>query len=285
MFNKNVAKNFLSSISSSLKEEQYENLDQINDRKMARFIDQHPVRGNLINHLKDNSVSSWDYVDKKCKYHRRDSGQGWKIAEKVFKKHVGKTYKEIKDIILKKRYRRFFELSLLDQLESTFNNTNDTYCFNSDNKLELKEKTPTTKLDFNPYLYRKLDLSSFENFNKSLSRDLPMLERFEKFIQMLEHNGYLLEIYDASVYFTGKGIKGYASIDSSYYYGLVFVDYFEYFNKVSRCPLVFDIPKSLLGFKSALKELEYVGSKEGKKALYDETYEPKHVNSVKWWNR
>ena len=87
--------------------------------------------------------------------------------------------------------------------------------------------------------------------------------------------------------FKGKGIQGYVSVDDSitYYYGLVFAEYYEYFNKVSRCSLVFDIPKSKLGFDSALRELTYLGSKSAKKELYEETYEPKHVNPVKWWSR
>ena len=247
----------------------------------------HLKRGNLKTHLKDNGVSSWDYIDKKCKYHRRDSGQGWDIAEKIFKKHVGKTYKEIKEIILKKRCRHFFEMSLLDQLKIAYTGTHDIYTFNSDNKLELKEKIITTKNEYNPYLYRKLDLSSFSNFNKSIKNDLPMLERFEKFIQMLEYNGYEVKIYELSCSFKGKGIRGYINVDSNSpsYCGLVFADYYEYFNKVSRCSLVFDIPKSKLGCDSALKELVYLGTKSAKKELYNETYQPKHVNPVNWWNR
>ena len=70
-----------------------------------------------------------------------------------------------------------------------------------------------------------------------------------------------------------------------FYCGLVFADYYEYFNKVSRCSLVFDIPKSKLGCDSALKELVYLGTKSAKKELYNETYQPKHVNPVNWWNR
>lgn len=287
MFNSQLATKFLKKLEGMTEEEIYERADKAIDSRMGRIIEEYPLRGNLTQHLEDNGKSSWDYVDKKCKYHRRDSNQGWKIANKIFKKHVGKTYIEIKEIILKKRYRHFFEMSLLNQLEKTYTDTHDIYTFNSDNKLELKEKIITTKHEYNPYLYRKLDLSSFSNFNKSLSNELPMLERFEKFIQMLEYNGYSLDITETSAFFIGNNIKGYISIDSDLpsYYGLIFADYNEFFNKVSRCPLVFDIPKSKLGCDSALKELKYLSTKSAKKELINETYRPKHVNLVKWWDR
>ena len=159
MFDNQLAKKFLTHMSPSLVEGDYENVTKSDDLSMGRIIEQYPLRGNLLTHLDENGVNSWDYVDKKCKYHRRDSGQGWDIAEKIFKKHVGKTYKEIKEIILKKRCRHFFEMSLLDQLKIAYTGTHDIYNFNSVNKLELKEKIITTKNEYNPYLYRKLDLS------------------------------------------------------------------------------------------------------------------------------
>lgn len=287
MFDSQLATKFLKKLEGMSEEEIYEKADKAIDSGMGRIIEEYPLRGNLMQHLEDNGVSSWDYIDKKCKYHRRDSGQGQRMSKKIFKKHIGKSYAEIKEIILKKRFRRFFENSLLDQLDNALNNTNDVYCFNSDNKLELKEKTITTKRQYNPYLFRKFDISSFHNFNKSLNRDLPMLERFEKFIQMLEYNGYEVDIHELSMSFKGKNIVGYMSVDpeQSAYYGLIFAEYHEYYDKVSRCSLVFNIPKSKLGCDSALKELEYLGTKSAKKELYEETYKPKHVDFVQWWNR
>lgn len=287
MFDSQLATKFLQKLQGMSEEEIYERADKATDSGMGRIIEEYPLRGNLTQHLDDNGISSWDYSDKKCKYHRRDSGQGWKMADKVFNKHIGKTYTELKNIILKKRNRRFFELSLLDQLDKALKGTNDTYCFNSDNRLELKEKIVTTKYKYNPYLFRKMDFSNLDNFQKNFSTDLPMLERYEKFIQMLEYNGYEVDISDLSTTFKGKGIKGYICVDPSvsYYFGLVFADYYEYFNKVSRCPLVFNIPKSKLGCDSALKELSYLGTLSAKKELYNETYEPKNVNLIKPWER
>lgn len=285
MFNSQLATKFLKKLEGMTEEEIYERADKAIDSGMGRIIEEYPLRENLIQHLEDKGISFWDYVDKKCKYHRRDSGQGWKIANKIFKKHIGKTYIELKEIILKKRHKYFFEMSLLEQLDNVYNNIHDTFYFNLDNKLELKEKIITTKHEYNPYLYRKLNIEELKlgKFNN----ELPVLERFEKFVQMLEYNGYLLDITETYASFIGNNIKGYISIDSnlSSYYGLVFADYDEFFNKVSRCPLVFDIPKSKLGCDSALKELKYLGTKSAKKELIDETYKPRYVNLVQWWNR
>ena len=249
-----------------------------------KYLGTYSNTGNLRSHLEEQGVAYWDYRDKKCRYHRRETNQGWSFLERVFAKSLGSSYSEIKQIILDKKLKYFQKDSAFYYLNKVLKNQDEDYFFNSKGKLERKEKILTTKHEFNPYLYRKF---VFEDYSSRDIMNLPMLERFEKFIQMLEYNGYEVEINELSCSFKGKGIQGYVSVDDSitYYYGLVFAEYYEYFNKVSRCSLVFDIPKSKLGFDSALRELTYLGSKSAKKELYEETYEPKHVNPVKWWSR
>lgn len=284
MFNNQLAKKFLTHMSPSLVEGDYENITKSDDLSMGRIIEQYPLRGNLLTHLDENGVNSWDYVDKKCKYHRKESNQGSNLANKIVRKHLGKTYNELKILFLNKRYQYFITQSMLSFLDEVKDDKDSDFIFNSDNKIEVRFKKVTTKSNYNPYLYRSFNIEDLLSSTKS---DLPMIERFEKFIKMLEYKGYSVDISETSIFFTGKNIKGYASIDSNYsaYFGLVFADYYEYFNKVSRCPLVFDIPKSKLGVDSALKELEYLGTKSAKKELYNDTYQPKHVDLVCWWNR
>lgn len=254
---------------------------------VTKFLSTYSNVGGLKSHLEEQGVAYWDYKDKKCRYHRRETNQGWSYLERIFQKSVGSTYTDIKKMLMNKKLKYYQKDSALYYLNKVLKNQDEDYFFNFEGKLEVKEKNLTTKKEYNPYLYRKLNLVSFDSFSSYLESELPLVERFEKFVQMLEHHKYEVEISSTSVSFKGFGIVGYCTIDKDYpaYVGLVFAEYYEYFNKISRCSLVFDIPKSKLGFDSALKDLQYLGTKSAKKELYEETYEPKYVNPVKWWNR
>lgn len=214
----------------------------------------------------------FDIIDKKCKYHRTDYGKSYHQAAKFLHKYLGKTKQELLNLVYKKKLKHFVQLGFINAIEDAVKNKEySTFCFNSEGKLELKEKKLTTKSEFNPYRYRRFNpLTFLEDVKKRT--DLPMIERFEKIIQVLEYNGYEVKIYGEAVGFIGKGVNGYISIEEGYYYGKIFADYHEFFDKVSRCPLVLPIPKSQLGAKSVLKSLEFLGSKKGKQALLNGTY-------------
>lgn len=282
MFDSNLAKKFMTHLSNMTDDEIYDRASKADDVGMGRIIEEYPLRGNLLSHLEEQGVCSWDYIDKKCKYHRKESNQGMKLIYRVLDKHLGKSYSEIKKIIKDKRLEYFTESAALDVLEDVKNNTDYEYCVNSEGVIELKEKQETTKTEFNPYRYKPF-LPFWET--KEDKESILALDKYKKFLSCLENAGYELNIDNLHCAFRGKGIEGYVCIDpSSAYSGRVFADYHEYFNKVSRCSLQFLIPYSKLGSESALKELKYLGSKQGKQDLYKDEYKPKHVEMNGWWN-
>lgn len=261
--------NHLNSLSPG---ERGDDISKLDDVKYFRAIEKYSLRGNLKDHLIENGTNFWDYSDKKCKYHRHDTGQAWSIGEKIIRKHLGKTLEEIKEIMLKKRKPYFIEQGFLDLLDYIRDDKDEEFTINSENKVELRVKKITVKPEFNPYLYRRF------NFNNPHCTSLPLQERYEKILEVLDRKGYLLEISELDTVIRGKGVVVYISIDpSSPYCGLIVADYFEFFNKVSRCPVSFEIPKSFLGCQSAIKELEFLGSEKAKKELINDNYEMKHV--------
>ena len=248
-------------------------------------IEEQPLRHNLKLRFNEISVNYWDYKDKKCPYHRKETSQVTKLASRVFNKHLGKSYKELLDIFKSKKLRHLEYKIVTQWLNEILQGSDESFLFNTEDKLELRQKVITTKSEYNPYRYRRFILDDLLNSDNRFDQSL--FEKFEKFINMLERNGYSVEVSGSSFNFSGKGIKGYSTINPNYsnYSGLVFVNYSEFFDKISRCPLVFDLPKSLLGFKSALKEIEYLGTNSAKKDLIQDIYKPKHVNFIQWWNR
>ena len=120
----------------------------------------------------------------------------------------------------------------------------------------------------------------------SVSKDLDHLtiNKFTNFVKALELNSFEVELDSTCATFNSNTVKGYISInpDHSFAYDLIFVDHSEHWNKISRCPLVFKIPKSRQGISSAILELQRLGN--SKKELENDSYEPVHVNAHKWWS-
>jgi hypothetical protein len=281
MFDSNLAKKFMTHLSDMTDDEIYDRASKSDDVGMGRIIEEYPLRGNLLYHLEEQGVNSWDYVDKKCRYHRRESNQGTKLACRVIDKHLGKSYSEIKKIIKDKRLEYFTESAALRILEDIKNNVDYDYCVNSDGVIELKEKQVTTKTEYDPYRFKPFIPFWTEKEDKE---SIILMGNYQSFLTSLEQVGYDLDIYNLHCSFRGFGIVGYVCIDpDSVYKGLVLADYNEFFDKVSRCPLSFSIPKTSRGKDNAMKDLKYLGSTKGKKDLIAETYQPKFVTFKGFW--
>lgn len=227
---------------------------------------------------------SWDILDKKCRYYRKDYGNGYDYAKRLCDKYLGKTPNEILKLGLshiesKLRSDYFFKLGLTSYLHY-MKDPNSSSCNHVviDNLVHLKNKIVTTKKDVNLFKYEVIESDLY------LKSDSITFNKYLAFITELEARGYEVDIESTCTLFKGKNIQGYVSITpNNYTYDLVFVDYHLFWNKISRCPLVFKIPKSSLGIVSAFKELDYLGTKQAKKELENDSYFPKHVNLYKWW--
>lgn len=241
-----------------------------------------PLRGNLKTHLTSQGVNMWDYVDKKCKYHRRESGQGWDLVDKISLKYLGKTYNQLKSLILNKRLKYFERQSALDRLKHIREGLDDDFIFNIENKLELKDKPLTVETIFNPYRYR---LFNIDEYLKGIdNKDYKVVENFQIFLKVLKKNNYTLEISSCSATFKNEKVKGYINLGNWFSNEpLVFVDNIETFYKASSCPLIFKLPSSLKELQNALKEFEFIGSKRAIPYIREFSYEPRFVKTKIYW--
>lgn len=281
-FDKKASLSFLRSVKHKLVESHFEDFSESDDKEYSLLFERYPIKGRLKDHLKENSVNYWDYTDKKCRYHRKETTKGSKIARKILNKNLGSSYKDILQTIKEDKLRYFEKQSALEILEEVLIGKNLEFIFNQDGLLEMKEKQFTTLSEFNPYRFK-----SFVSLKALSEEEVLIQQNFKNFVKYLEKSKYTVSISPQDCVFKGLGIKGYVCIDHSItsYYGLVFAEYGEFFDKVSRCSLVFEIPSSNLGAISALKELEFLGTKTAKKLLIEDAYFPKHVKEIEWWSR
>ena len=226
-----------------------------------------------------------DIWDKKCRYYRDEYGHGYDYARRLCNKYTGKTPEEIlilglNHIKKKLRDEYFFKLGLTEYIRY-MKDPESTSCDHLviNGVVHLKYKQVTTNANANLFKYELLSQPE----DKYL--DIEVFNKYLLFVSKLEAEGYSVDADSMSTSFIGKNVKGYVSITpDNYTYDLVFADHEPFFNKISRCPLVFRIPKSAVGITAALKELEYLGSKYARYSLQEYTYEPKHVHSIKWWH-
>lgn len=236
-------------------------------------------------YYKRTNRDSWDALDKKFRYYRNEYGHGYDYAKRLCNKYAGKAPKEIlilglNHIKKKLRDEYFFKLGLTEYIRY-MKDPESTSCDHLviNGVVHLKYKQVTTNANANLFKYELLSQPE----DKYL--DVEVFDKYLLFVSKLEAEGYSVDADSMSTSFIGKNVKGYVSITpDNYTYDLVFADHKPFFNKISRCPLVFRIPKSAVGITAALKELEYLGSKYARYSLQENTYEPKHVHSIKWWH-
>ena len=226
---------------------------------------------------------SWDIIDKKFKYYRHEYQDGWNYANRLCNKHLGKTPKEILQLGLShinKKLRReyFFVIGLKCYLDSLYDFS--VYSCSHiviDCVVHVKWKKRTTLEHRSKFKYE------INNVVASKDLDYFTINKFTNFVKALELNSFEVELDSTCATFNSNTVKGYISInpDHSFAYDLIFVDHSEHWNKISRCPLVFKIPKSRQGISSALLEFDRLGNSS--KELENDSYEPLHVNTHKWW--
>lgn len=227
---------------------------------------------------------SWDIIDKKFKYYRHEYQDGWNYANRLCNKHLGKTPKEILQLGLShinKKLRReyFFVIGLKCYLDSLYDfNIYSCSHIVIDCVVHVKWKKRTTLEHRSKFKYE------INNVVASKDLDYFTINKFTNFVKALELNSFEVELDSTCATFNSNTVKGYISInpDHSFAYDLIFVDHSEHWNKISRCPLVFKIPKSRQGISSAILELQRLGN--SKKELENDSYEPIHVITHKWWS-
>ena len=122
----------------------------MNNSKLEKLLNS-PTREGMRDRLKAKS-EFWDYKDKRCRFHRRDYGQGYEHANKLFEKNIGQSFHSVVKTLKndpRYKYMYFFRRGVNETIEDVKNNSFSYLRFDSDyyldNKSNTVHKRPTRK--------------------------------------------------------------------------------------------------------------------------------------------